>query len=130
MKICIGISSGEYIKSKTVATVFSLIKKYPYVDLIIKQSCLIHKNRNDIIEEAIKKDYTHILFLDSDMCFAPQLLERLLTRDKDIIGVNYFRRNINKETTVRFIENGQIVMKDIPETLFECDGLGAGCMLV
>ena len=50
MKIAIGIAVSDSIKSKTVATLLSLVKKYPDIDVIIKQSCLVHKNRNDIEE--------------------------------------------------------------------------------
>lgn len=129
MKIAIGISSGDNIKAKTVATLFSLVKKYP-VDLIIKQSCLVHKNRNDIVEEALKGNYTHIFFVDTDMCFAPEVLERLLSRNKDIIGANYHKRNLNKETVIKFMEDGKLVGKPIPEDIFECASIGTGCALI
>lgn len=130
MKIAIGISSADYMKSKTVATLFSLVKKYPEIDLIIRQSCYVHKNRNDIAEEAIKKGYTHIFFVDTDMCFAPEVLERLISRDVDIIGANYHRRNANKETVIKFMEDGKLVGKPIPEDLFECATIGTGCALI
>tara|TARA_R110000868_G_scaffold126924_1_gene334263 strand:+ start:994 stop:1560 length:567 start_codon:yes stop_codon:yes gene_type:complete len=129
-KIAIGISSGDNIKAKTVATIFSLVKKHPEIDLIIKQSCLVHKNRNDIVEEALKDNYTHIFFVDTDMCFSPQVLERLLIRDKDIIGANYYKRNLNKETVIKFMEDGKLVGKQIPEDLFECASIGTGCALI
>ncbi len=129
-KIVIGISSADYMKSKTVATLFSLVKKYPNIDLILKQSCLVHKNRNDIVTEALKGNYTHIFFIDTDMCFAPEVLERLLSRNVDIIGANYHKRNPNKETVIKFIEDGKLVGKQIPEDLFECATIGTGCALI
>lgn len=43
--------------------------------------------------EALTWGATHILFLDSDMCFAPWLLRRLLVCDKDIIAANAAMRN-------------------------------------
>jgi GT2 family glycosyltransferase len=64
------------------------------------------------------------------MCFAPEVLERLLSRNKDIIGANYYKRNPNKETIIKFIEDGKLVGKPIPEDLFECGTIGTGCMLV
>ena len=128
MKICIGISSGEYIKTKTVATIVSLVKLHPELDLIIKQSCLVHKNRNDIVEEALKKDYTHIFFIDSDMCFSPKILERLLSRDKDIVAGDYNKRNLNKESVVKLLKND--IIKGKYTELFECESAGTGCMLI
>lgn len=130
MKIAIGLSVGDSIKSKTLATIFSIVKKYPNTDLIIKQSCYVHKNRNDIVEEALKGNYTHLFFIDSDMCFAPQVLERLLDRNKDIVGANYYKRNPNKETVIKFMEDGKLVGKTTPQDLFECATIGTGCVLI
>lgn len=130
MKIAIGISASEHLKSKTLATIFSIVKRHPEIDLILKQGCLVHKNRNDIVTEAIKGNYTHIFFIDTDMCFAPEVLDRLLSRNKDIIGANYNKRNLNKETVIKFIEDGKLVGKPIPEELFECASIGTGCALI
>lgn len=128
MKIAIGIAVSDNIKSKTVATLLSLVKKYPDIDVIIKQSCLVHKNRNDIVEEALKKDYTHIFFIDADMCFAPEVLERLISRDKDIIAGDYNKRNLNKESVVKLLKND--IIKGKYTELFECESAGTGCMLI
>lgn len=121
MKILVGVSVSEYIKSRTVATLISLAKKYPHLDFSIKQGCLVHKNRNDLAKEAISRDYTHLFFVDADMCFSPVVLDRLLERNKDIIGANYYRRNPNKESVVDFIEDGELT---------KCNSIGTGCALI
>lgn len=130
MKIAIGIATAESIKTKTFTTILSILKKNPRIDVLLEQSCLVHKNRERIVERAIEGNYDYLFFIDSDMCFAPEVLDRLLSRNKDIIGGNYHRRNIHKETVIKFRENGQFVNKELPEGMFECASLGTGCMLI
>lgn len=50
------------------------------------------KARNVIIEEAILKDCTHILFLDDDVYPDPDILTKLLSHDKDIVTGLYLSR--------------------------------------
>lgn len=45
--------------------------------------------RNLLVQEALKSDATHILFIDSDMGFPMDAIKRLLSHDKDIVGVPY-----------------------------------------
>lgn len=129
-KIAIGIATSDSIKTKTFATILSLIKKNPKIDVLLEQSCYVHKNREKLAERAIEGDYDYLFFIDSDMCFASEVLDRLIERNKDIIGANYHKRNLNKEPIIKFRENNQFIIKPIPEDIFECASLGTGCMLI
>ena len=51
------------------------------------------RNRNIMIKVALEHECTHILFLDDDMAFKPDLLTRLLAHDKDIVSGLYLMRN-------------------------------------
>jgi len=124
MKVCIGVISGEYIRAKTVNTLLDLERRYGY-DWIIKQGCLVDRNREDVVLEALKKDYTHLFFVDSDMCFDARVLERLLERDKDIVGTIYRTRDLTGNTTLRLLPN-----TEIEKDLFKCHAVGTGCLLI
>jgi len=50
------------------------------------------RNRNIMIEAALANNATHCLFLDDDMAFAPDMLEKLLAHDKDIVSGLYLMR--------------------------------------
>lgn len=52
----------------------------------------IHVLRNDLAEEALEVGATHILWTDADMKFKPEQVLSLISRKKDIVGVNYIRR--------------------------------------
>ena len=45
---------------------------------------------------------THLLFIDSDMLFPPTALKTLLSRDKDIIGVEYHKRQFPLQTVTAY----------------------------
>lgn len=61
---------------------------------------LITFARNDILKDAITKtDATHFLFMDSDHRFPWQSLLRLLSANKDIVGVNYSVRKGKPRST-------------------------------
>ena len=51
------------------------------------------KNRNLIIRQAIQHQCTHVLFIDDDMTFEPDTLNRLLAHDKDMVTGFYLMRN-------------------------------------
>ena len=42
-----------------------------------------------------KSDSTHLLFVDADMGFEPQLIADMLALDKPIVGVIYTKRQID-----------------------------------
>jgi hypothetical protein len=42
--------------------------------------------------------YTHLLFIDADMGFAPSLIERMIAADKPVVGAIYPHRRLELET--------------------------------
>ena len=84
----------------------------------------------------------YVLWLDSDMTFPPDVLERMMKvldehEDIDILSGLYFRR-ATPFTPVAFDvletdEKGELVfenMDDVPEGLREVAGCGFGCVLM
>ncbi len=133
MKILIGVISTDYIRAKTTATLYSLAKMYPMADLMIRQGCYLHKNRQDIAEHAVKNGYDYIFFVDSDMCFSAEVLKRLIEDDKEIVGAHYNQRHFPLVSTLKVDDgNGKLVAKTeaIPHALFKVHALGTGCMLI
>jgi hypothetical protein len=56
---------------------------------------LITRARNYLVDEFLRTDYTHMLFIDSDIHFNPQDVIALLALDKDVIGGPYPKKSIN-----------------------------------
>lgn len=51
--------------------------------------------RNRLTQAFLASDATHLLFIDSDMSFPPELAERLLAADKALIGTVYPKRALD-----------------------------------
>jgi len=52
----------------------------------------IAEMRNSIVFDAQKKECTHLLFLDTDMIYPVDTIQRLLEHDLDIVGALTFKR--------------------------------------
>lgn len=95
--------------------------------------------RNAICEAAIKKGFTHVLFIDDDMIFPPNLLIRLLTQsiehpEFDAVAALAFARYAPHHPMVyRRREPGSPIfstVKEFGKGLVEVDGMAtAGFML-
>lgn len=59
--------------------------------------CRVDANRNRCVENFLKSDCTHLLFLDDDMTFHPETGVRLAKYDADVVSGLYFQRQ-DKET--------------------------------
>lgn len=101
---------------------------------------LVYKSRNHLALKAIEMGADFVFWLDSDMMFGPDTLVRMLKtmKDKDIDFLSglYFRRVAPftpvvmdtleiTETECRWTD-----LKEIPDDIFECAGVGFGCVLM
>ena len=130
-RICIGVPCPDFIRTKTVATLCSLIKRDPTISVQIKQGCYVHKNREEIVIDAQKMGgFTHLFFIDSDMCFSADVLDRLLSREADIIAGAYKYRHPGGEYVVCLTDKSNGKEATIPDKLFTAYAAGTGCMLI
>ena len=109
----------------------------------IRCSSLIYDARNSLVKEAIERGFDRMLWLDSDMTFETDLMERLSARmdeGLDIVSGIYFKRRkpikpvIYKD--IGYYKQGSnytpaaLSYDDYPkESLFEVKGFGFGCVL-
>ena len=59
------------------------------VKLDIVQSSVIYGNRQKLVSRAIDSGQTHIMFIDDDMIFQPQVFGMLLQRQLPVVVTNY-----------------------------------------
>ena len=98
---------------------------------------LIYDSRNKLAAKAMKEEADYILWLDSDMVFSPDLLEKLIEDDKDMVSGIYFRRTspwnpvIFKDSELKDSRLEWTDYVEYPkETLFKVAGVGFGCVLM
>ena len=120
----------------TTKTVFCILRMLKFssfkFDIATKEGCYIHWNREHIARQAVEnKDITHLLFIDSDMWFEHDAAERLLKRDKDIIGVPYNLRKDPPTSTMKMHdENGNVLWQEYPDGLIKAAAVATGFMLI
>lgn len=96
VKVAIGLPSGDLLHAD-FATAFVNLCIYSmtrgvHIAIINQKSSVVEISRNQIVQEAEKIGADYILWLDSDMTFPAQTLQRLLSHQKDIVCVDAVRR--------------------------------------
>jgi len=65
---------------------------------------LIFDQRNNLAQAALEEGSDYILWIDADMRFPKNTIDRLLKHDKDIVGVNATTRSIPVKATAKMLE--------------------------
>ena len=103
---------------------------------------LIYDSRNKLAAMAVEMEADYVLWLDSDMVFPPDTLDRMLQvldehPEIDVLSGLYFRRGAPFSpvlfSKLEIGEDGVLVFedqKDLPDELFEIAGCGFGCVLM
>ena len=83
-KVIIGIPSSGRMMDRTAVSLagITLISHDVITDVILKQACDVVSSRTAIVQEAVEKGATHLLFMDTDMIFPSDILKRLLANKK------------------------------------------------
>ena len=104
------------------------------VALKINQGTLIQNQRADLCLEAMREGCTHVLFIDSDMTFPQDMVQRLLAHDKDIVATNCARRRMPTGPTAQktLPDGSRELIYTMPDStgLEEVESIGMGVMLI
>ena len=60
--------------------------------MVAKSGTILCRNRYLIAKEALATGASHLMWLDTDMRFPPDTIDRFLAHDKDIVIANYVQR--------------------------------------
>jgi hypothetical protein len=136
VKIGIGIPSTGTMRTETHLSILGTIYHSTQHEFhhVNQNGCYIHENRWILVQELLKYDCDYIFFVDADMKFRSDTLEKLLAVNKPVVGAAYNMRRFPLETTVKFADAfGNLIPKnadEIPTIPFRCFALGTGCMLI
>ena len=136
MKILIAIPCMDQVPSQ-FAFCLAMLNKVGDCAISFQMGSLIYTSRNNLAKKSLELECDYVLWLDSDMTFRPDLLEKLVSDlDKgDIITGLYYRRVKPFSPVIfeklEFDENGckWSDPTDIPDEIFEVEGCGFGCVL-
>lgn len=103
MKVLIAIPALDTCATDFALSLTALMSRKAYekrlgktrdVDLALaccKGSLIMH-SRNKLMQQALDIGCSHVLFLDSDMTFPPDTLDRLIAHRVGIVGADYVNR--------------------------------------
>ena len=151
MKTLIAIPCMDVIEADFVECLTDMVTRYKgEVDVKYLKASLVYDARNQLVQYALKKGgYDYILWLDSDMTFEPDLLERMIADIEGaetgkplqaVTGLCFGRRPpfnvcIYKELDVKV--DGKVITPhdvrnaDYPrDSLFEVEACGFACVLM
>lgn len=140
MKICIAMVTNRQVKPATVLSLANMVKRTPHEVFILMatEGYTTAEGRNYSAIQAEKEKCDYLLFVDDDMVFPPDTLDRLLEHRKRVIGVASNSRMLPLESTVALMdEHGEYLpreklppWKKLPDEVFKCYSVGAGVMLI
>lgn len=140
MNILIAVPSMDSVPA-VFAQSLSMLEKVGDCAVAFQVGSLVYTARNDLAKKAVQMGADYIFWLDSDMCFQPDTLKRMLKimedNNLDMLSGIYYRRVepftpvITK--TLKLLPDGRCEFSDfekLPEGLFEVEGCGFGCVLM
>ncbi len=139
MKLCIAIVSNRDHKAAFVGSLYALTQHLTHqgknygveqhaVSIGAGHSCL-SMGRQQALIFATKHAFSHVLFLDDDMAFAPDAVQVLSQRKVAVVGANY----TTKSDTPRYVAvdaNRNPVSSKNKKGIEEIARIGMGMLLV
>lgn len=134
MKILIAIPAFDNIPTEFVKSLMALLQRLysdgVKVDVKFITGTLVHVARDRLAAHAIMNNYTHVLWLDSDMVFDDELLYDLQFAHKDFVsGIARSRHSPYVSCLFSDIDRVQRVEK-YPRDTFRVAGCGFACVLI
>ena len=133
--VFIAMPCYDSVKLNTMLSIFKLIQKLGQAKIEVgintMKSPLIHQARNYLTSVFLTTEYTHLLFIDSDVEFQPEAGLRMLVADKDIITTPYRVKDERVEQpryTVKFADPKNVPI--LPGGLVEIEAGPTGLMLI
>jgi glycosyltransferase involved in cell wall biosynthesis len=88
--VLLAIATPGVIRTHTVQSLFQLFVNPPcQVSFFLQTGVYVDAQRNNAIKHALENKMDYILFIDNDMVFPADMLEKLIEHDKDVVSTNY-----------------------------------------
>lgn len=85
-KVLIGMPTMHTLPVETMQSLIALIKTYKNCDCATCDGSLVYESRDKLAQAAINGGYDYLMFIDSDMTFPPDALDKLISTKKDIVS--------------------------------------------
>lgn len=132
MKVFIAVPAfGYQVNAQTTASLVALTRELAERDMFGGFSTLSFPDIVDLRNVFLSVwydalDATHMLFVDADMAFEPELVRDLLNADKPLIGAIYPKKRLPMD----WVGSALVPPAEPENGLLELQGLGCGVMLI
>lgn len=136
MKLMIAVPSLDFMHTEFVKSLVALTKYLSADDVdhdvVIQSGTLVYVARDNLAKKAAGEDYTHVLWLDSDMVFGEELVDDLLFCGAPFVsGICHGRRPPHLSCLFRSLDPlDRYHAEEYPREPFEIAGSGFGCVLM
>ena len=138
LRFAIGIPLRSWHTHWKFARSFAFLQKPWQWNLLDAPRGMVDQSRNAIAQKAKEIGASHLLFLDDDHTFPPDLFFKLYSHNKDVVGALGFRRvepfSPCVFTWLTSPENGNLMVRERPEWiktgLRRVDAIGFGAVLI
>lgn len=136
MKLFIAVPTSDYMHHAFVRSLLELTKKLDAdgIDYTVEMRAgsLVYDAREQLAAKARLENYSHVLWLDSDMVFPDDIVERLSSHGKDFVtGICHARRKPYLSAIFERLVPDAIRYHrtTYPDGLFKIAGCGFACVL-
>ncbi len=126
--VVIATPTRDSVTAGFAGDLIKLCRRHPDARWMAPLGIYIADLRNKAVKAAQTAGASHLLFLDSDMRFPEDTLERLLARNLDIVAANYVQRTMSEWCVAR--SEGVPVQSEGRSGLQAVDTTGTGVMLI
>jgi len=131
--VMIAMPCYDSVKVSTMISVIKLVQQLAKsgvaVGIQTMNSPLIHQARNYLTSVFLTSDYTHLLFIDSDVEFEPEAVVRMLVAKKDVVCTPYRVKSKDINKKIYTVEIKKETRMEAGE-LIEVTGGPTGLMLI
>ena len=124
--IALLLPTNRGLKTKTLQSLLEMVALTPVETVIIgTEGFTTAENRTWLTVQAIQAGATHLLFVDDDMVYAKDTIEKLMEANVDIVGAKYANRRGTGEV-IEYLGDSTIPV----DTRYKVKALGGGCVLI
>lgn len=136
MKLMVAIPTLDYVHFNFTRCLVGLTQRLERLgieyEICFLGGTLVYLGRDNLATEAVNKGFSHVLWLDADMVFDPDVFERLLKHEKPFVTGLYASRHAPYLATVfKSLAPECKTFDTVPkEGLFEIEACGFGIVLM
>jgi len=130
IKLAIGIPLSFHMIPAVFFDSFITMEKPDFVYIRTNKGS-IEDMRNAMVKQALESQCTHLIMMDTDQCYHPQTITKLLSHKLPIVGALVYRRYPPFDPLMVRGDVGtySTVSEWEPESLVEVDATGTGCLM-